>query len=760
MKTLKNIIVLISFFASIAFPQESKGKITGRVIDEATQQPLTGAVVTVDGTGKGAATDLNGNYEIDGLSFGNFKLTASLIGYKPQTQMDIFVNSAKPSVVDFSLAQSAIELQGITVTSSLFQKDPNQLNSIATFNYEEIRRSPGGFEDVIRALSVLPGVAQADAGRNDLIVRGGAPSENLYVLDGIVVPNINHFGTQGATGGPLSYIDLNYVNETSFSTGGFSVMYGDKLSSVLTIDLRNGRQDKIGGKAIISASQFGLNIEGPISRNTDFLFSARRSYLDLIFKAAGASFIPEYYDVLNKVTHKIDGNNTLSFLLVAAFDRVKYINNTSDQKYDNSTVLGSNQMNYTTGLSFKHLFNNGFYNLTLSRNFNDYDTSQKDSLLNPLFLNKSKEGENSFKGDLVYKLSKNSELNIGGQFKYIKFNADIYFPKFITSFRDTLNVNTLNSSENFYKAGFYSQYAFILFNRLRVNAGVRTDYFNAIENKFTFSPRASFSYALTEITNLNFSTGIYHQTPSYIWLLANPINRNLKSIRTDQYILGIDHLLREDMQVRIEGFFKNYRDYPASIIRNYLVLANTGAGFAGSDDNFAAFGLDPLVSKGTGTVNGFELLLQKKSSGTPYYGTLSLTYSESFFKALDGVKRIGSYDQRWILSLSGGYMFDEKWEASMKFRFSTGKPGTPYNYDGTQDVSRYNSVRLDPNHSLDIRIDRRFNFNLWSLIAYVDIQNIYNRKNVSLITWNRRKQEPEKQQSFGILPSIGIIAEI
>ena len=750
----------MSFLFSIAFPQENKGKITGRVIDEATQQPLTGAVVTVDGTGKGAATDLNGYYEINGLDFGNFKLTASLLGYKPFTKMDIFVNSAKPSVVDFSMAQSTIELQGVTVTSSLFQKDPNQLNSIATFNYEEIRRSPGGFEDVIRALSVLPGVAQADAGRNDLIVRGGAPSENLYVLDGIVVPNINHFGTQGATGGPLSYIDLNYVNETSFSTGGFSVMYGDKLSSVLTIDLRNGRRDKIGGKAIISASQFGLNIEGPFNRNTDFLFSVRRSYLDLIFKAAGASFIPEYYDMLSKFTHKIDGNNTLSFLLVAAFDRVKYLNNTSDQRYDNSTILGSNQLNYTTGLSFKHLFNNGFYNLTLSRNFNDYDTSQKDSLLNPLFLNKSKEGENSLKGDLVYKISKNSELNVGGQFRYIKFNADIYFPIFITSFKDTLNVNSLNSSDKFYKAGLYSQYAFMLFDRLRVNAGIRTDYFNAIENKFTFSPRASFSYALTEITNLNFNTGIYHQTPSYIWLLANPINRNLKSIRTDQYILGLDHLLREDMQVRLEGFYKNYRDYPASTLRYYLVLANTGAGFAGSDDNFAAFGLDPLVSKGTGTVSGFELLLQKKSSGTPYYGTLSITYSESFFKALDGVERIGSYDQRWILNLSGGYMFDEKWEASMKFRFSTGKPSTPFNFDGTQNVSRYNTVRLDPNHSLDIRIDRRFNFNFWSLIAYVDIQNIYNRKNVSLITWNRRKQEPEKQQSFGILPSIGIIAEI
>ena len=182
------------------------------------------------------------------------------------------------------------------MTASFFRRTPEQAVSVQRLSFEEIRRSPGGFEDVVRAVAVFPGVAQVSAGRNDLIVRGGAPSENIYVVDNLEIPNINHFGTQGSGGGPLSYINLDFVRETSFSTGGFGARYGDRLSSVLTIDLREGRTDRLGGKATISATQFGLNLEGPIGENGTFLVSARRSYLDLIFRASGFSFVPEYWD--------------------------------------------------------------------------------------------------------------------------------------------------------------------------------------------------------------------------------------------------------------------------------------------------------------------------------------------------------------------------------------------------------------------------------------------------------------------------------
>jgi len=741
------------------FAQSSKGTIIGIVEDEVTKESIPGVNILVVGTNYGAATNLEGKFKITGLEIGSYQIKVSAIGYNTLQKSDIIVNSARPTTVLIHLTQSFIEIEGVSVKAGYFEMDPSEIGSIANLNYEEIRRTPGGFEDVVRALSVLPGVAQASAGRNDLVVRGGAPSENLYVVDGFIVPNINHFGNQGATGGPISYINLDFVREASFSTGGFSSLYGDKLSSVLSISLREGRNDKFGGKGTISASQFGLNLEGPLGQKGNFIFSARRSYLDFIFNAAGFNFVPEYYDVLSKLTFNLDSNNKFSYLFIGAFDKVKFNNNNSEDIYENSRILGSDQNSYITGLSYRHLFMNGFFNISISRNFTDYNSSQRDTLLNPIFLNLSHEGENELKGDLVYKLSHNSEINFGSSLKLIKFSTDIKLQSYFTSFGEKLNITAISAAKNYSKIGLYLQYSSSLFNRIRLNLGARSDYFSGINTKMYLSPRFSLIYMLSDEAQINFSAGIYHQSPSYIWLVADETNKNLKAVQVNQFILGYERNLNDDLRLKVEGFLKDYKNYPTSTLRPYLVLANTGAGFGGGDDNFASFGLETLISKGTGKVHGVEFSLQKKSSDTPYYGVLSLTWSESFFTALDGIKRPGSYDQRWIINFTSGYIFNKKWEASIKFRFATGNPYTIFNTDGSQSVENYNSNRLGSLHSLDIRVDRRWDFDGWSLITYLDIQNIYNRKNTNTIRWDYRKGEIDNQSSIGILPSIGISLE-
>jgi len=750
--------ILIIFLSEFAFSEQSNISIYGRVVDKSTNEPLIGANVIIPGTEFGAATNFDGEYSISNVPPNTYQVRASVIGYNSVTKTDISVMPGRPAIVNFELTVTAIELEGVVVQSDYFVRNPIELGSIKSFSNEEIRRSAGGFEDVIRAVSVLPGVAQADPGRNDLIVRGGGPSENLYLIDGIPVQNINHFGTQGATGGPLSYVNLDFVSGTTFSTGGFSVLNGDKLSSVLTIDLREGRKDKIGGKGTISATQFGLDIEGPVTDNSTFIVSARRSYLDFIFKAADFSFVPEYYDGFAKYDWKFDNRNSISFLLIAAFDNVKYFNDTKDQRYDNSRILGSDQTQYATGLSYRHLFTNGFLNLTLNRNYVDYNTQQTDSLLNPIFTNNSLEKENTLKADLTYKLTKITELNAGLSAKLIDFETDIFVPGFVSTFGDSIPTADINANENYNKLAAYTNLSFLFFDKLNLNLGIRADYFSPTATKTFFSPRFSASYRLTDLTSLTFSTGIYHQAPSYIWLVGNEINIELKNIRVNQYVLGVDQYFSADALFRVEGFLKDYFDYPTSLKRTYLIMANTGAGFSGSDENFASFGLDPLNSDGTGLAKGFEVSLQKKLSETPYYGILSLTYSEANFIALDKVDRIGSYDQSWIFNISGGYKISEQWEVATKFRYSTGKPYTPYNSDGTQSVEQINTIRFPVNHSLDVRVDKRWFFSSWTLITYIDIQNIYNRKNITGIRWDQRTQAPEFNETIGILPSIGISA--
>jgi outer membrane receptor for ferrienterochelin and colicin len=759
---LKRFTLLCFLFFSTALnlnAQTNNGKITGRVIEEVTQKPIPGANVVLAGSAYGTSTDSSGAFIIGALPPGTYIVKVSSIGYKPITRSDIIVTNSKPVQIDFRLSESVFEIKGVTVKSDYFRKDPDNITSVNALSYEEIRRAPGGFEDVVRTLSALPGVAQADAGRNDLIVRGGAPSENLYIVDGIEIPNINHFGSQGATGGPLSYINLDYVKEVTFSTGGFSSLYGDKISSALKIDLRDGRKDKLGGKATISASQFGFNYEGPVSDNSDFIFSVRRSYLDFIFKAAGFGFVPEYYDALAKYNYKLDNENSISFLYIGAFDNVKYFNNTLDQRYDNSRILGSDQVQYVGGVIFRHLFNNGFYQFIASRNFVDYNTSQKDSLLNPLFSNKSTEAENRVKAELIYKMSDKTEMNFGLDLKLINFKSDVFFPKFKTTFGDSLAVNSANVKEDFVKAAFYVNHVMQLFERFKTSFGVRFDYFNPLDKKLYFSPRFSAAYSIDDLTDITISSGIYYQAPSYIWLAATAYNKKLKEIKADQFVLGLERKIREDAYIKIETYYKKYSDYPASLTRPYLVLANTGAGFAGSDDNFASFGLEPLTSGGKGFARGVELSARKQLSSIPFYGILSLTYNQSKYTALDGIERVGSYDQTWIFCLSGGYKIDKDWEAGVKFNYSTAKPYTPFNSDGSQSVSAYNSQRLSANNSLDGRLDRKWFFEKWTLITYIDIQNIYNNKMSSGVRWNARDNKAENKTSIGLLPTIGVSAE-
>ncbi|KUG25729.1 tonb-dependent receptor [hydrocarbon metagenome] len=754
---MKKIILGLIFF-SIGLSAQSTGKVTGRVVENISRQPIPGVNVILERTQIGGATDIEGKFEISNVPIGNYQVRISAIGYTTLIRSDVVVNSARPTQLTIELAETVLELEGVTITSGFFDSEPTEVISLKKFSYEEIRRAPGGFEDVVRALSVLPGVGQQSAGRNDLVVRGGAPSENLYLVDGFIFPTINHFGNQGATGGPLSFINLDFVEETSFSTGGFSAIYGDKLSSVLKINLREGRTDRFGGKATISASQFGLNLEGPVQEKSNFIFSIRRSYLDFIFNAAGFNFVPEYYDLLGKYNYNIDNSNRISFLFVGALDRVKFNNNDEDDIFDNARILGSDQNQYVTGISYDHLFRNGILTFSAGRSYIKFDSFQNDTLLNPIFINNSIEAENELKGSLIYKLSLNAEINVGASVKFIDFQTDVLFPNnFITTFGDTLLQNNLTADKNFSKYGAYLQYSNLFFNKLRFNLGGRVDYFDAIDKSFYLSPRFSASYNFNNLTRLNFSTGVYHQFPSYIWLAAR--NNNLEAIKVNQYILGVSQRLTENLQLKLEGFYKVYKNYPASTLRPYLVLANTGAGYGGAEENFESFGFESLVSEGFGNAKGIELSVQKRSTGQGIYGLISATYAQTEFTGLDGIKRPSAFEQEWIFNLSGGYIFDHQWEVSFKFRYASGRPITPYNSNGTQSLSNYLTDNLPPLHTLDLRVDKRWDLGGLSLITYLDIQNVYNRSNVQNIRWDYKKMKVDDTSSIGILPSIGISLE-
>ncbi len=733
------------------------GTISGTVVNAATREALASVNVRVVGTRLGAVTDSTGGFVIRRVPAGEYAVRASLVGFLTVTRSDVMVTPVRPAVIRIELGEAPVELEGVGSAAGYFPATPDMPTSASRQSSEEIRRQPGGFEDVLRAVSILPGVARPEPGRNDLIVRGGAPSENLYLLDGIEIPNINHFGTQGSGGGPLSYINLDFVDNTLFSAGGFGPRYGDRLSSVLGIELREGRTDRIGGKLTLAATQFGASVEGPAPHGGSFLFSARRSYLDFIFKGAGFGFVPEYWDFLLKWRYAPRPSDEVRVIAVGAIDDVNFFNDTGEQRYDNSRILGNSQRQIAGGTGWRRLLGSGYFSVTFAQAWTDFTLIQRDTLRNPVFTNESIEYESSLRGDLLIRVAPFTTLSAGIAGKLVRFSNDIELPGFVTPFGDTLR-GAVHSGKTGAKAGAYAQLS-REFGRLNVSAGIRQDYFSLIDAVPPPEPRFSASFALTAAATISASVGRYGQSPSYVWLAAHPGNRSLRYIRADQAVLGLAQTLRADTRIVIEGYLKRYAGYPASVEQPYLVLSNTGAGFGGSEDSYASFGLEPLVSEGSGSSEGVEISIRKNLSELPFHGYFSLSAGRTRYRALDGVERPSSFDQRLILNAGGGYVIGPLWEVGARFRLATGRPTTPFNADGTKSTERYNGARLGVDHSLDVRVDRRWFFDSWTMVAYIDIQNVYNRKPSRAPRFDARTGTLEEEDSIGILPSIGISAE-
>lgn len=271
------------------------------------------------------------------------------------------------------------------------------------------------------------------------------------------------------------------------------------------------------------------------------------------------------------MSYRLDRNNSLTFLAIGAIDDVTFFNSDADNRFDNSRILGTAQRQYVSGVTWQHLLGNGFSRVTLGRTYVSYNGIQRDSMLNPIFRNRSTEGETSLRADVVLKPSRTSELSFGSQVRYIRFVSDLALPGYRTTFGDSLNINVSNFLSTGYKGSAYVQFSHRLLRDFNTIVGARIDYFSLINTKTYLSPRASLTYDLTPVTTLTASAGVYRQSPSYVWLIANEKNHLLRAGHADQYIFSIDHLLDADLRVRLEGFYKDYRNYPTSVNRPYQI---------------------------------------------------------------------------------------------------------------------------------------------------------------------------------------------
>ena len=773
--TLRASLTLVAFSTTLpaAFAQSTTSPqptatLTGLVRDRATQEPLIGASVSLEGTSLGAAADVEGRFRLTNIPPGNYNVVVQALGYRPFTRFNVSITTGNAAtlVLEPEAAAQQVGTVEVVANRAIRVATAETPLSVQRLTSEEILTNPGGNFDISRTVQNLPGVGGGGTGgtagfRNDIIIRGGAPNENVFYLDGIEVPVINHFATQGSAGGPAGILNVSFIEDVTLSSSAFEARYDNPLSSVLQFRQRDGSPERVQGNLRTSFTEAALTLEGPLGRSTrkdsvnggrtTFLASARRSYLQSFFELIDLPIRPAFWDYQFKVTHRVDPKTTVTLLGLGAIDNFSVVTpkESSPEKDD---VLRSTpsfqQDNYTVGAGLRRLVAGGYLNVALSRTqvYNKVDLfrnrAQGDESQR-ILLTRSGEVENKLRVDLNKTTPGGLRWAVGGSAQLIGFTSRFFnqlrqpvldqtgavvAPGVTVSFRNTLD---------YVRYGAFGQATKSFFSeRLTLSAGVRADgnTFTTTGHEVwrTLSPRGSLSYALTDRWNLNASIGTYYKIPPSTILgftdpAGTPVNKDSRYIRSTHYVAGVEYLPTPALRFTLEGFWKRYSGYPVSV-RDRISLANLGG-------DFSALGNEDVVSSGDGRTYGVELFAQQKLTRGLFL-VFSYTYFRSEFSGLDGVLRPSAWDTNHLLSALLGRQFGKGWQMGLRYRMAGGAPYTPWdeaasraNFTstgaGVLDFTRLNTRRLDTFHQFDFRIDKQLNFRRQALNVYFDVTNAF-----------------------------------
>ncbi len=751
---MKKYFFLFSFLFLSSFSFSQSCRVEGRVYDALNNTSLEFAKVQVVNMQKGAITDENGSFRIDGLDPGVYSFKAVISGYKASFLNEITITRSRVEQLEFAMEELVIEQEEVVVKASPFIRKKESPVSLKTLNATEIERLPGANRDVSKVIAALPGVASRATFRNDIIIRGGSPGENKFYLDGIEVPNINHFATQGSSGGPVGLLNVNFVREVDFYSGAFPSNRANGLSSVLSFKQKEGNKEGLITNFALGSSDAALTFDGPLGEKANFIFSARRSYLQFLFAALQLPILPTYNDFQYKVSYRPNQKNKISFIGLGAIDDFNLNASVNDNITDpdviesNNFILGNipiqNQWNYTIGVNWLHYSEHSYQNIVVSRNMlNNTSTRYKDLIEIPanLLLDYSSfEAENKFRFEHTY--NKNGwRINAGLGYEYARYYNSTY--NNITVQGQPIEIN-YESNLYLSKFAFFGQVSKDYFNeKLITSFGLRSDFSNyssSLSNPLEqLSPSFSLSYRLNEFWAINANLSRYHQLPSYTILgyrdgnneLVN-LNNNIKYIRADHMVMGVEYLTDWKSRFTVEGFFKEYNRYPFSI-KDSISLANIGS-------DFGVVGNEEVSSTSNGRAYGFEFLYQQKLI-KGFYAILAYTLVNSEFKNVNNEYVPTAWDSKHIVSLTGGKRFKNGWEIGFRWLFSGGSPYTPYdiptsslkqNWDinglGLLDYGLLNTQRESNFHQLNIRVDKKMFLKKFSLNFYLDIQNAYGYK--------------------------------
>lgn len=779
------LLAMTFFFTTHLYAQEGTQTIRGTVRDEVSKSPVIGAsILLVREAGAspvGAITDIRGDFSIAGVPVGRQSFQVTMVGYEPQRLSGIVVTAGKEVVLNVTMTEAVQKLDEIVVVADRKNdktKTNNELSLVSgrSFNVDDTKRYAGALGDPSRMAANFAGVVSGDDSRNDIVVRGNSPSGTLWQLEGLNIPNPNHFGSFAATGGPVSMLNNNVLGKSDFLTGAFPAQYGNALAAVFDLQLREGNNQKHEMMSQVGFNGFELGAEGPFSKNSkaSFLLNYRYSTLGL-FKALGLQFgtgtaIPDYQDLNFKVAVPTGNKGKLTFFSITGSSDVNFLGNEVDTTLSNmyGTENTNTRVKYGTnifGLAYEHnLTPKTFAKLTLGMS-TTRERFSGDSISNPAreaFLSgEAKYNTSKYSAVLNVRHKMNAKSSFYGGITVDLLDFDLYSRSIYQDGKtDTVRANV--SGEKTVLTQAYAQWKYRVSQGLIFTTGLHFQHYN-LNNNVAIEPRAGLQYTFTKGQSVKLGYGLNSQAQNiYTYFVQTPAesgpvrtNQDLGFTKSHHFVLSYQNRLTESLLLKIEPYYQQLFDVPVEQRASTYSALNMGAAFGPSDR-------DSLVNGGTGRNMGVELTLERYFN-KGYYFLFTTSLFDSKYKGSDKVERNTAFNTRYVLNVLGGKEFrfgsNNILSANIKTSFVGGKYITPLNLAASRargsavyDESRAYSLRQSPYFRTDIRFSYRREMRRSTMEFSMDLQNVTARKNIFQQTYNPRTNELANQYQQPFFP--------
>jgi len=765
--------------------QSNLQTVKGTVKDKASERPLIHATITLAGTTLGVVTDSAGHYVLHNVPIGRQQIVFQYLGYKPALIPEVLITAGKEVVLDISMEESISALKDVTVTAQKINKGAasNEFAGVSSrsFSMEEVMRYSGGRNDPSRLVSNFAGVATTDDSRNDIVVRGNAPTAVLWRMEGIPIPNPNHFAVAGNAGGPVSALNTNALKNSDFYTGAFAAEYGNVTGAVFDIGLRDGNKDRF-EKTLQLNLLSGLEamLEGPLGKKKNgasFLVGYRYSFASIAQSLGFNSLTtatPNYQDLVlhikfapgklgNLSLFGLGGISSIDFI-GKEIDSTDFFSNTDEDRYARSRfgVLG-----------LKHTFDLGtrtYIRTVLSYSYSNYVVNQYkwyDSLTVRTHVFDQSSSNTGWRISSYINSKVNIQLSLRGGVLAEVLGVDMYT-------RDHYNrpewafLRNYDGSSLLLQPFIQGRYRFT--DKLALNAGLHGIYYG-FNDHYNIEPRASLSYEFTPKQTLSFSYGSHSQLqplPVYIYEEqlpdghgVNRSNRDLDFTKAQHYVLGYDCRFAPSWRLKAEAYYQYLYDVPVERTPSGFSMLNVGADFSFPEKT-------NLVNEGTGSNRGIELTLEKFFSKGTYLLTTASIF-DARYKGSDGIERNSTFNNRTVFNVLGGREWKvgrngrNAFTVDVKAAFSGGRYYTPVDLAASLaadeeklNESSYNSERLSNYFRLDTRLGMRLNSARRKLshTLYLDFQNITNNENVLMQRYNTAKNTVGQAYQIGFFPDL------